>query len=116
MLVKLQPQTITDVEHMLGYLLSVLRSARDGNRKELDAGAFDFARKVLAAAERPLNKLGIYSATEQVLNESEQLVVAGPLEEAGKFLLGFVREMMEKSGTNDRLRKLYAPETSKRKQ
>ena len=112
----LGPKTVADVESLLGYLLSLLTSAKRGNRKGFDEGAFNYARLVLAAAERPLTRLGMYLATEAALNESEQLVAAGELDKADVLLLKLVREMMEKSGSNDRLRKLYTPKTSERKQ
>lgn len=58
----------------------------------------------------------MYLATETALNESERLVSDGQIDKADDLLLALVREMMEKSGSNDSLRKLYTPETSKRKQ
>jgi len=113
---KLRPQTVRDVESVLNYLLGVLSSVKRGDRQELEEGAFDYARKVLAAAESPLRKLGMHEAAGHAINESERLILAGQLDEADQLLLRVGREMVEKSGTNDRLRKLYAPDSSKRKQ
>lgn len=113
---KMQKKTVADVESLFNYLLSVLSSAERGDRQELDEGPYAYAQAVLAAAEGSLRKLGMYEAAEHALNESERLVLTGQLGEAHKLLLTTVREMMEKSGTNDQLRKLYTPDTSKRKQ
>lgn len=113
---KMRPQNIKNVETTLVYLLDVLSAAERGDRERLDGGAFDFARKVLAAAEKPVRKVGMYEAIEQAINESERLIRSGQFSDADQLLLGVTREMMEKSGSNDSLRKLYAPQTSKRKQ
>lgn len=106
---KMQHKTVVDVENLFDYLLGVLSSAKKGDRAELEDGAFAYAREVLQAAEMPLVKLGMYEATVHAFAESERLILTGRFDEADKLLLGTVREMMEKSGTNARLRKLYTP-------
>lgn len=112
----MQNKTVADVENVLEYLQSVAFQTEKGNREEFETGAHKYARDVLAAAEQPLRKLGMYEAAERAINESERLITAGQFKNADQLLLDVAREMMEKSGTNDRLRKLYAPKISKRKQ
>ncbi|MES1196656.1 MAG: hypothetical protein ABUL58_06905, partial [Steroidobacter sp.] len=115
-MMKLQKQTIADVESTLNYLLGVLSSAKKGDRRYLDGGAYKYAREVLEAAEQPLRALGMYEVTEHAINESERLILAGHFDEADNLLLSTGREMLEKSGSNDRLRKMYTPKASERKQ
>lgn len=113
---KFQKKTVADVESVLSYLLGVVSSVQRGDREELETGAFAYARAVLMAAEGPLKKLGSYEAAEHAINEAERLILAGEIAAADDLLLATAREMMEKSGTNDRLRKTYSPAASKRKQ
>lgn len=112
---KIQKRTVAEVESVLSYLLGVCSSVEQGDRVQLERGAFAYAREIVMGAEGPLKKLGLYEAAEHAVNEGERLILAGEVAAADELILKTAREMMEKSGTNDRLRKLYAPPVSKRK-
>lgn len=105
---KLQKKTVIDVENVFDYLMGVCGLASQGNREAFEKDAFNYARMVLQAAEQPMQKLGMYVATQHVFDEAERLILVGRFEDADQLLLKTVREMMEKSGTNARLRKLYS--------
>lgn len=103
----MQKKTVVDVEGVLIYLLEVLSSARAGDTEELDEGAYAYARDVLEAAELPLKDLGMYGAVEDSIDESERLILVAQFDEADQLLLETIRNIMEKSGTNARLQRLY---------
>src|SRR6188768_735340 len=109
---KLRPQTIDDVEMVLTGLLGVIGLVKRGNRQQLDDGAFSYAHQVVVNAEGPLRRLGMYEATLNAIVESERLVNTGQLDDADVPVLTIAREMMDKSGTNARLRKRYTPTKS----
>lgn len=108
----LQDKTVEDVENTFDYLMGVCGLASQGDKEEFDEGAFDYARMVLKAAERPMQKLGKYEAALHVLNTAEQLSLSEQFEEADQLLLAFARELRETSGTNAKLRKLYTKPTA----
>lgn len=112
---KIHKRTVGEVETVLNYLLGVVSSVELGDREQLERGAFAYAREIVLGAEGPLKKLGCYEAAEHAVNEGERLLLAGEIAAADDLILKTAREMTEKSGTNDRLRKLYAPPTSTRK-
>jgi hypothetical protein len=103
----MQRKTVVDVENLFDYLQGVVSATRRGE-DEIKI-AYPYARTVLQSAKQSLSKLNLYEAAEHAINESERLILDGLFEEADKLLLDTVRDMMERSGTNARLRKLYAP-------
>lgn len=78
--VTMRKKSVRDVESTLSYLLGVLSSVERGDMQEFDNGAYDYTRKVLAAAEQSVRKLGMYEAAEHAINESERLILAGQFE------------------------------------
>lgn len=109
-----QKKSFADVEDVLVGLMGVVTAARGGEQRI--STAYPYARTVLAGAEASLKKLDLYDKARHAIDESERLILAGHFDEADKLLCETAREMMERSGTNDRLRKLYAPKGSTRKQ
>jgi len=107
-------KTVKDVEDVLGYLQGIVSSTRRGE-DEMKI-AYPYARTVLQEAEQPLRKLDLYEKASHAIDQSERMILAGQFDEADKLLCLTARELMEISGTNDGLRKLYAPQTSKRQQ
>lgn len=103
---KLNPKTVMDVENTFDYLLGVVSLAEDGDREDLEDGAFNYARMVLEAAEEPMDKLGMYDITLQTFNAAEELALTDKFTEALHLLVGAVRVLREKSGTNEKLRRL----------
>lgn len=101
-------QTVRDVESMLTYLTFTLDMRRNGAAGVAGRDPYGYARDVLAAAEPDLRQLGMYEDAERAVNDSERLIQAGRFDEADDLLLRTVREMMEKSGTNKRLRASYS--------
>lgn len=101
-----------DVENTFDYLMDVCGIASQGDKEEFDLGAFDYARMLLKAAERPMQKLEEYEAASNVLNTADQLALSEQFEEADHILLAFAEELKEKSGTNAKLRKLYTKPTA----
>jgi hypothetical protein len=109
-----QKSSIADVESMLDYLLATVMLAKKGDHDP--KSAYAYARTVLRDAEVALRKGGFHDMAHHAVDESERLVLARQFDEADQLILNTAREMMERSGTNDRLRKLYAPPHSTRKQ
>lgn len=109
-----QKHTVADVEETLVYLQGIALGTERGEDEHKIA--YPYARTVLAGAERPLKKVGLYEQARHAIDESERLILAGQFDKAISLLGDTAREMMERSGTNDRLRKLYAPPSSTRKQ
>jgi len=109
-----QKKSIADIEDVLVGLMGVVTATKRG--EERVSTAYPYARTVLAGAEGALKKLDLYEKARHAIDESERLILAGQFDEADKLLYETAREMMERSGTNDRLRELYAPKGSTRKQ
>lgn len=101
-------KTVEDVERLLTALTGAVSKRRRGVAE--DDGQIDdyeYARRVLAAAEPDLRKLGMYEETERAINDSERLMQAGRFDEADDVLLNTAREMMKKSGTYERMAAEY---------
>lgn len=88
----------------LSYLLGAITNAQRGGNEHVVA--FEYARKVVTASEKPLQKLGLYERTLRVLDESEEFLKARRFEEADDTVLALAREMMEKSGRFSKWRKV----------
>jgi hypothetical protein len=112
--VKIRPQSVTEIESLLTGLLGVVSAVKAGDRRELEEGVFGYAHQVVASAETPLRKLGMYEATAHAVNESERLLRSEQFDEADDLLLALTRGMMEKSGTTARLERIFGPPTSKK--
>jgi hypothetical protein len=100
--------TVADFEEVLEYLQNVIYRARKGDIAELEAVDYRYAQDALAAAEESLREINMYEAAENAVNESRKLVLAGNFDTAEELVLSTVRKVMETSGSNERLRLLYA--------
>lgn len=110
----MENKSVKDFEDVFDLLLGILTQTKNGNNEDFDM-SWSYARRVLEAASKPLIKLGVYEVAKFTLDESERLILAGEFEKADQLLLTTVRDIMEKSGTNKRLRKLYESPTDKTK-
>lgn len=100
----LKAKTVADVENVLDFLLGVILLAKEGDTQEIKDGAFDYARQVLQAAEQPMRALNMYEVTLRAITEGEKLALEKDYKSAFKVLQKATCELMEKSGTTDKLR------------
>jgi hypothetical protein len=97
--------TVADVEGELAFLLCVISQVKEGNKQEF-AQSYTYVRTIVRRGERALRKLELFENTQKVIDEAEGLMVAGQYAEADDLIRSTLRDMAERSGTNDRLRKL----------
>jgi hypothetical protein len=107
--------SVADFENMLDFLLATVMLAKKGECADPKAD-YVYARTVLRNTEAALRAGGFYEMAHHAVHESERLVTAGQFDTADQLILDTARQMRGRSGTNDRLRKLYAPPGSTNKQ
>ncbi len=104
----LNKKTVADVEIIFDYLLGVLSQVKQGNNQELTDGAFDYAKIVLSAAEEPMRVINMFDTTLRAFKEAERLVRKAHSHDALRLLTITSDELMEKSGTSEKLRSVLS--------
>jgi hypothetical protein len=103
-------EVVTEFEGLLMYLMSFVSKAKEGVISEAEyRSSSEYVRQKLIVAETALRNLGMYDAVKHAIDESQRLIAADTFDEADQLLLNTVREMMERSGTHERLRRQYSP-------
>lgn len=103
----IKKKTLADVENVLDFSLGVIALARDGDKQELENGAFDYTRMVIEAAEKDLRIIKMYETTLIAINAAEKLLQRNNFLEAYKILQGLSCDLMQKSGTAEEMRNLF---------
>jgi hypothetical protein len=100
---------VRELESRLGHLQMLIEIVNDRGDNDGDLPyAFKRTEEVyLAAAKKDLAKIEMYDKVLDAIHKARMLVDAGRLREGADTILHVTRELMEKSGANKELRKLY---------
>lgn len=96
---------VSDVEDALvGLQVRIAAAARGSNELE---SVYLYVRKKLTAAKSDLEEVSFFDQLVSAIDKSESLARAGRFGEAENLILEASKTLMHRSGSEDRLRRLY---------
>lgn len=92
-----KPKTATDILNTIDYLKERVCLARDGDKEDIENGAFTYGRMILEAGEVAMREIAMYDILLQAFSKAEQLAMQGQYQDSLDLLNSTAHLLTEKS-------------------
>ncbi len=92
-----KPKKAIDILNTLDYLMKGVSLAEDGDKEDIENGAFTYGRMILEAGEHAMREIAMYEILLQTFAQAEKLAMNEQYQDALDLLSNTARLLKEKS-------------------